>query len=168
MQVARLALMLFDGLVPLHHLGAHDRFLLSCAAELHDIGGTGSGRGHARRGAGIVFSHENLPFDLEERAILAFIIQSHRGKVQAAPGPWLGLVPPDSHPRALALAAILRIADGFDDMQTGSVHELRCAISEGEVACSVSGAGSMTAEKEHALARTDLFRQVFDTDLVIR
>ena len=90
--VTDLALILFDALQSLHNLGAHDRFLLGCASQLHDIGWKYGQSGHNRHGAEMVFSDETLPFDLEERAILAFIVLSHRGKVRLSACPYLDYI----------------------------------------------------------------------------
>jgi CHAD domain-containing protein len=166
--VTNLALMLFDSLQSLHNLGAHDRFLLGCAGELHDIGWKYGQPGHNRRGAEMLFSDETLPFDLEERGILAFIVLSHRGKVRLAPCPCLDFISPEYRKNVLMLAAILRIADGLDYLHTGSIHEVHCIISADNVICMVSGTGDTLVEKERAQGKADLFVQVFEKLLVIR
>ena len=166
--VTELALVLFDALQPLHSLGTHDRFLLRCVGELHDIGWKFGQAGHNRRGAEMVFSDETLPFDLEERGILAFIVLSHRGKVRLSTRPYLDFISPQYQKKVLMLAAILRIADGLDYLHTGSVHEIHCFLSADEVTCTVTGTGDITAEKECAQGKADLFLQAFEKFLVIR
>jgi hypothetical protein len=166
--VTDLALMLFDALHPLHSLGAHDRFLLGCAGELHDIGWKYGQPGHNRRGAEMLFSDETLPFDLEERAILALIVLSHRGKVRLVTNQYLDFISPKSRTNILKLAAILRIADGLDYPHTGSIYEARCINSADDVTCTVTGTGDLTVEKERAQGKADLFIQVFKKPLVIR
>jgi hypothetical protein len=66
------------------------------------------------------------------------------------------------------LAAIFRIADGLDYLHTGSVHDIHCTLSPDEVTCTVTGTGDITAEKERAKGRADLFLQIFEKILVIR
>lgn len=166
--VTNLALMLFDDLQSLHTLDSHDRFLLKCAGVLHDIGWKYGEQGHNRRGAEMVFSDETLPFDLEERGILAFIILSHRGKVRLSSCPYLEFTSPEGRKKALMLASVLRIADGLDFPHTGSVRQAHGILSDGEVQCTVTGTADITREKEHALKKADLFRQVFERILVIR
>jgi CHAD domain-containing protein len=166
-QVTGLALRLFDDLQHLHNLGPHDRFLLGCAGDLHDIGWKYGRQGHNRRGAEMVFTDETLPFDLKERAILAFIVLSHRGKIRRFPAPYLGFISPENQKKAFLLAAILRIADGLDYPHTGSVQDIRCDISADEVRCSVTGSGDLSIEKQRAQGKADLFRQVFEKNLVI-
>jgi CHAD domain-containing protein len=166
--VTDLALMLFDSLQPIHSLGAHDRFLLGSAGELHDIGWKYGQPGHNRRGAEMLFSDETLLFDLEERGILAFIVLSHRGKVRTDSCPYLDFISPEYRKTAHMLAAILRIADGLDYPHTGSVHEVHCIISADNVTCTVTGTGDTKVEKERAQGKADLFVQVFEKTLVIR
>jgi CHAD domain-containing protein len=166
--VTDLALMLFDALQPLHALGTHDRFLLSCAGNLHDIGWKYGRSGHNRRGAEMLFLDGSLPFDLEERGILAFIIQSHRGKVRVSAGPGLEFVSRENRKKALILAAILRVADGLDYPHAGSVREIHCILSADAITCTPTGTGDITVEKEHAQEKSDLLCQVFDRVLVIR
>jgi len=166
--VTDLALMLFDSLEPLHNLAEHDRFLLGCASQLHDIGWTYGQQGHNRRGAEMVFSDETLLFDLEERGILAFVVLSHRGKVRISDNPYLENISPEARREARMLAAILRIADGLDYLHNGSVHETHCVLTNGVVTCTVSGTGDMTIEKERAQGKADLFFSVFEKVLVVR
>jgi CHAD domain-containing protein len=166
--VTDLALILFDGLQSVHNLTGHDRFLLGCAGQLHDIGWKFGEQGHNRRGAEMIFSDETLPFDLDERGILAFIVLSHRGKVRPSDCRYLGFVSPENRNKARVLAAVLRIADGLDYMHTGLVHELQCDLSSDEVICTVTGTGDITMEKERARGNADLFSEVFERILVIR
>ncbi|MGB9175242.1 MAG: CHAD domain-containing protein [Methanoregula sp.] len=166
--VTDLALMLFDSLQPLHSLGVHDRFLLGCAGELHDIGWKYGQPGHNRRGAEMLFTDETLPFDLEERGILAFIVLSHRGKVRPATCPYLDFISPEYRKNVLMLAAILRIADGLDYPHTGSVQEVHCIIAADNVTCTVTGTGDTTVEKARAQGKAELFVEVFNKLLVIR
>jgi CHAD domain-containing protein len=166
--VTGLALRLFDELQHLHGLGSHDRFLLGCAGDLHDIGWKYGQQGHNRRGAEMVFTDETLPFDLGERAILAFIVLSHRGKIRFSSDPYLGFISPENRRKTVLLAAILRIADGLDYPHTGSVHEVRCVLSDDKILCRVAGTGDMAVEKERAQGKADLFFQVYEKTLVIQ
>jgi CHAD domain-containing protein len=166
--VTLLALMLFDGLQPLHNHGPRERFLLECAGLLHDIGWKFGQAGHNKRGAEMVISCEDLPFDLPDRGIIGQIILSHRGKVPRSSHPYFPLLSPVFQKKARELAAILRLADGLDFLHDDAVREVRCAIEPDRVICDVVGTGDLTREKERARSKADLFVQVFDRDLVIR
>ncbi len=77
-QVKKLALMLFDGLVKLHHLGACERCWLECAATLHDIGLSKSTGGHHKKSAQLILNDTQLQFTSRERRIIANIARYHR------------------------------------------------------------------------------------------
>jgi CHAD domain-containing protein len=162
-----LALMLFDALQTLHGLGKHDRFLLACAAELHDIGWIHGERGHNRSGAEMVFTSESLPFDLEERAILASAILLHRGKNPPGSREYLDLVSEKNRTKCLVLASLLRIADGLDYPHSGAVQEIHCTLSADGVKCTLTGSGTMRVEKERAQGKADLFSEVLGKSMVI-
>ena len=166
--VTRLSLMLFDALLPLHHLPEKDRSLLECAGMLHDIGWTGGKKQHHIRSGLRVFSNESLPLDIEERSMAGLVAAAHRGNVSIAANPLFTLLAPDRQDATLRLAAILRIADGLDYLHTGAVQEVHCIIGEREVVCDIVSTGDVTTEKERARARSDLFCQVFGRELVIR
>lgn len=166
--VTSLALTLFDELQPLHNLGPRDRSLLEYAGLLHDIGWKYGQAGHNKHGAEMVFSNENLPFDLPERGVIALIILSHRGRERVSCHPYFSLLSPVFQKKTRILAAILRVADGLDYLHTGSVHEVRCTIFPDGVMCDVAGTGDISAETERAQNKTDLFLQVFERPLVVR
>jgi len=67
-QVTRLALELFDKLSDIHGLGTHERFLLNCAALLHDIGWCEGGKGHHKTAMRLILADTTVPLDKRERA----------------------------------------------------------------------------------------------------
>ncbi|NMB79532.1 MAG: CHAD domain-containing protein [Methanomicrobiales archaeon] len=166
--VTDLALQLFDGTKPLHNLGAGDRTLLEAAALIHDIGWKGGRRKHHHRGADRVLADETLPLDIAERAVIALMIFSHRGRHTPEEHPVFALLSPTDQDRALRLASLLKVADGFDYDHTGTIHTIRCMTSRDAVTIAVVTPGEVPVECEHARTKADLFRRVFERDLVIR
>lgn len=166
--VTRLSLMLFDSLVSLHILGPRDRFLLGAAGLLHDIGWYGGKEGHSRRGALLVFTEESLPFDLQERAVVSTIIACHRGRVDPESLPYYLLLAPENRERAIRLAALIRIADGLDFLHSGAVSTIRCIQVSDKVFIEIGGSGDLSAEKERARLKGDLFSRAFCRQLVVR
>jgi CHAD domain-containing protein len=166
--VTALALALFDQLQCLHNLGPHDRTLLEYAGLLHDIGWKDGQAGHNKRGAEMVLSDENLPFDLPERGTIGLAILSHRGRERIFSHPYFSLLSPSFQKKTRILAAILRIADGLDFLHTGSVAEVRCSVTPDGVICDVAGTGDVNAEITRAQGKADLFLKVFERPLVIR
>jgi CHAD domain-containing protein len=166
--VTGLALRLFDELQDLHQLGVRDRVLLEYAALLHDIGWTSEERGHQRRSAGMILAEEDLPLNVRERGILGLIIRSHGSKVKYMADGFFHLLLNDDQQRVMALAALLRIADGLDYLHQQTVTDLQCTFGTHEVFCNIVAKGDVTIEKRRALTRGDLFTEVFGRDLVIQ
>lgn len=166
--VTRLTLMLFDGLRPLHHLPPEDRCLLECAGMLHDSDRPAGKKQHHIRSGMRIFSEESLPLDIEGRSIAGLVAMAHRGDVQIRSHPLFILLPPQRQDVTLRLAAILRVANGLDGLHTGAVQEVHCIIGEREVVCDIVSSGDASREKDRAQDRSDLFREVFGRDLVIR
>jgi len=167
-KVTDLALRLFDNLEPLHRMGTRERFLLECAGLLHDIGWKFGQKGHPGRSADMILSHENLPLDVIDRGIIGLVAKSHRGKIRFESEGFFSLLSSDDRNNVLMLAAFLRIADGLDYLHLGSAESVHCTINPKEVILEVSAQRDISAEKEHALMKSELFYRVFERKLVIR
>ena len=116
----------------------------------------------------MVFTDESLPFDLQERGIISMAIACHRGRVNPVSLPYFPLLITDNQHRALALAALLRIADGLDLLHSGAVSSVRCTPVSDKVFIDVEGTGDLAAEKERARIKGDLFTRVFHSRPVVR
>jgi exopolyphosphatase/guanosine-5'-triphosphate,3'-diphosphate pyrophosphatase len=166
--VTHLALMLFDGLKPVHDLAKHDRLLLECAGMLHDIGWMIRQKRHNQLSADRIFSDESLPLDLPDRVTVGLIALAHRGQVPPDTHPLFPLLPKDRQTKILQLSALLRVADGLDYLHLGSVQEIHCVIGTGEIICDVVSPGDTVQEKERARSKAELFARAFGRSLVIR
>jgi len=166
--VTRLSLMLFDALRPVHRMENNERFLLECAAMLHDIGWVSGSRRHNRKSASIIFAAETLPFDIPERAIISLAALAHRGNVSPETEDVYHFIPEKDRQAALFLAAILRVADGFDYSRRGAVQEIHCVINADTIVADALSADDIAVEKEHARVKSDLFNRVFARELVIQ
>lgn len=166
--VTRLALMLFDGTRPFHHLPARDRLLLECAGMLHDTGWKGGRKKHHERSARIIIAAETLSLDIEERVVIALAAYSHRGRRSPADHPLYPVISPVFQKKALALSALLRVADGLDYEHHGTVQEIHCVIGTDSISCDVIAESDAFVEKDHARSKADLFATAFGRELVIR
>lgn len=166
--VARLSLMLFDGLVHVHHLSEQYRALLECAAMLHDIGMTRGKRKHRERSAVRIFSDESLPLDMAGRSVAGLIASSHNGKVRIRSHPLFSLLSENDQDAVVRLAVLLRIGNALDHFHSGAVREIHCIIGKKEILCDVVAIGDVSREKERALSQADLFREAFQRELVFR
>ena len=167
-KVTDIALRLFDDLEPLHLMGNRERFLLESASLVHDIGWKFGQKGHSGRSADMIFSDPDLPFDLIERGIIGLVAKAHRGKVHFESEGFFSLLSSGDRNIVLMLAALLRIADGLDSLHTGSTETLHCTIYPKEIILEISALRDVSAEKEQARQKSDLFFQVFERKLVIR
>jgi exopolyphosphatase/guanosine-5'-triphosphate,3'-diphosphate pyrophosphatase len=167
-KVTDLALMLFDDLEPLHRMGTRERFLLECAGLLHDIGWKFGQKGHSGRSADMILSDENLPLDFIDRGIIGLVAKAHRGKIRFESEGFFSLLSSDDRNTVLMLAAFLRIADGLDFPHRGSTESVHCIINPQEIILEISALRDISAEKEHALLKSELFNRVFERKLVIR
>ena len=166
-KVTALALMIFDDLVHLHRLGAHERFLLECACSLHDIGWKFGQKGHAKNSAIMILSDENLLLDVIDRGIIAMISEAHRGKVHVDSDGMYSLLKPEERDTVMMLSALIRIADGLDYSHSGSIDSAHCTMYPDEVMIEISAIRDALAEIDRARQKGDLFTQVFNRRLVI-
>jgi len=161
--VTALALQLFDLLRARLELPAHDRPLLEAAGRLHDIGYGVSPRRHAELSAEIVLREGLRGFRESQRAYIAAAIPFHAsGRKPKQTHPLLERVP--DAPRALRLAAILRVADGLDHghLQDAIIAGMRA--SKRKIAVRVRSP-HLPHNAEAANRKADLWRAVFPVDI---
>ncbi len=124
-QVQRLALQLFDALGPRLGCEAGDRQILADAALLHDIGYHISFNKHHKHSYHLVLHADFLGMTPEEQVAIANIARYHRGappkKKHRNFGPLDGAI----RERIKRLAAILRVADGFDRGHVAVVKRIK-------------------------------------------
>lgn len=167
-QVARLALMLFDELQPLHQLGQTERLWLEWAATLHDIGWIEGGKGHHKTTLRRIRESALLPFDEYERLVIGSIARYHRKALPKQSHDHYAALSLDDQDRVRALASILRTADGLDRTHRSVVRDVTCEISDTVVTITCTVAGAATYERAAALKKgRPLFKEVFDRTMEI-
>jgi CHAD domain-containing protein len=171
--VADHALALFDHLRPLHGLPLERRSLAKMAAMVHNIGlASDSGR-HHRTGRDILLTHPPEELDGEERLMIALTTYLHRGQVtskklekKASKDPFSALSM-RAREEALALCALVRMADGLDYSQTQS-SKLGEVRQRGHF-IDVEVTGPYAAiDAARAQEKSDLWRLLFETELRFR
>lgn len=165
-QVTRLALLLFDELEPLHHLGLDKRYWLECAGILHDIGWIEGWRNHHKTALRIILTTPLLLFNNKERLIIGSIARYHRKALPKISHDHFASLEPDDRQVVCVLSACLRMADGLDHSHQNWVKDLRCLIKTKKIVveCDVT-----SESKEEALAaqqRTDLLADVFQREVI--
>ena len=165
--VARLALVLFERLAPLHGLAPGDRDVLWGAAMLHGIGRFVADSGHHKHAAYLIRNSPLAGWRADERELVAQVARYYR---KAMPKPshveFAALTPADQR-RVEALAAILRVADGLDINHLGLVTDLAALPEPGIVRVVAQADGDVTGEVEAAMVRADLFERTFGVRITI-
>ena len=124
-QVQKLALRLFDSIGA--KLGCHpeDRQTLSDAALLHDIGYHINYDKHHKHSYHLITHAELLGMTPTEQVLIANIARYHRGAEPRKTHENFGPLRSADRNRIRRLAAILRVADGFDRGHTAAVDDIR-------------------------------------------
>jgi exopolyphosphatase / guanosine-5'-triphosphate,3'-diphosphate pyrophosphatase len=159
--VARLALVLFERLAPLHNLAPADRDLLWAAAMLHGIGRFVSDSAHHKHAAYLV---RNTPLEGwrdDERELVAQIARYYRKAMPKPSHPEYAALAPGDRRRVELLAALLRIADGLDVRHLGVVTDVAAIPEDGLVAVSAQAEGDASSELDAAMEKADLFERAF-------
>jgi len=166
-QVNRLALLLFDELQPLHHLGAEERFWLQCGALLHDIGWIEGWKGHHKTALRTIRNTAILPFDDRESLIVGSIARYHRRALPKKKHAHFAALKPAEREMVSVLAGILRVADGLDRTHQALVEDLSCEIKRKKVIVQCSVKRPAEEERQAALKKGKLLEKVFKRKLVI-
>lgn len=167
-QVTRLAGMLFDAFQPLHGLGSRERELLVCAALLHDIGFSVAPIGHHRASLRLILQGDLPALTAQEKLVVANVARYHRKSLPSPRHPQFAQLPPEDRAIVCRLAALLRIADGFDRMHDNAVSRLRAGCGpDGSWTLVIAGPGNLLNAASGGLRKADLFQEVFGVGLQI-
>ncbi|MGB8646818.1 MAG: CHAD domain-containing protein [Anaerolineae bacterium] len=116
--VANLALQILDATQSVHQLAPEWRRVLETGALLHNLASPHHDERRHRAGRNLILAHDIEGFSAPERDILACLVLFHTKKVQASRDPIFVGLDPQAQQVTLALAAMLRIADGMDFSQS--------------------------------------------------
>ncbi len=123
--VQRLALTLFDAIGPRLGCTPQDRQALADAAMLHDAGYHISYERHHKHSYHLILHAELLGMPPSEQVVIANVARYHRGAGPKKAHRNYGALDRSLRRRIKRLAAILRLADGFDRGHTAAVAELK-------------------------------------------
>jgi exopolyphosphatase/guanosine-5'-triphosphate,3'-diphosphate pyrophosphatase len=123
--VQSLALKLFDALADRLQLTADDRRILGDAALLHDIGYHINYDRHHKHSYHLILHGELLGITPAEQVLIANVARYHRGSAPKKKHRNFGELEKPLRRRVRRLAAILRVADGFDRGHVGAVESLK-------------------------------------------
>lgn len=166
-QVAGLAVLLFDELIPLHGYGPEERRLLELAALLHDIGWCEGRLKHHKWSERLIVEDEDLSLSRRERRLVACIARYHRRGLPRASHRLFGTLSEEEQTLVRVLAGLLRVADGLDNCHLSLVEGLSCTIRDDRVDLRVVASQFPQGEDEKALRKGDLFRECFNREIAI-
>lgn len=123
--VQKLALRLYDSVgVRLGGLPS-DRLLLADAALLHDVGYHISYDRHHKHSYHLILHAELLGVTPSDQVVMANVARYHRGAEPKRKHRNFGELAPELRDQVQRLAALLRVADGFDRGHIGAVRDLK-------------------------------------------
>ena len=166
-QVMKSALLLFDGLRPLHALDDDARFLLAAAALLHDIGWSQGPEAHHKSSQRLIMEDHSLPLDERERTIIGLLARYHRKTLPSMKHRNYSELNDEERSLIGILASILRIADGLDRTHRSLVRDIRVTITKAGVTISCSSDQEGGAEWYYGTQKADLFTRTFGREVAI-
>lgn len=123
--VQRLAQQLFDAIGPRIGCEPADRRILADAALLHDVGYHINYDRHHKHSYHLIAHAELLGVSPEEQVIIAHVARYHRGAPPRRAHREYGALDRATRRRIRRLAALLRVADGFDRGHVGAVRRIK-------------------------------------------
>jgi exopolyphosphatase/guanosine-5'-triphosphate,3'-diphosphate pyrophosphatase len=167
LQVARLALSLFDQLPELHGLGGGDRRLLLAAAILHDIGAFISRKGHHKHSLYLLSRSELPGLSPNEMLMVANAARYHRKSLPAGRHTEFMRLSEKDQDRTTRLAALLRTADALDRGHLQHVDGVEAERDGDTVTLSLAGEGDFLLERWALARKKNLFEKTFGKTLIL-
>jgi exopolyphosphatase/guanosine-5'-triphosphate,3'-diphosphate pyrophosphatase len=167
LQVAKLALELFDAVATPFSLGERERQMLEGAAILHDVGYFISYSGHHKHTYHLVRHADLFGFTPREREIIAQVARYHRKSLPKKKHESFARLDPRDQLLVKKLGGILRLADGLDRRRNSVVTGLSCAISKAVFTATVEGEGDISVELFGGKAKGELFEEAFGRKLLL-
>ena len=175
-RVAEMALLLFDLTAEVHGLPPERRDLLETAAVLHNVGFAFYPEKHHTAGRDIILEHRLVELGEVEQQMAACTTAFHRKRFKSKrlkKEPSFIALPAEVQDDALALAALIRVADGLDysQSQTSALGFVVSAQPNGEVQRSpqvieLPVTGSHAGEDAaRAQEKADMWHHLFDVQL---
>lgn len=166
-QVCRLALDIFDQLANFHQLSQDERFLLECAAILHDIGWCRSGKKHHKIARDMIMNEEEIPWSAQDRISIALIARYHRGAMPMSKHRLFEALNPQAQDKVCILSSLLRVADGLDARHMSIVKKVVCHTQENRMMLTIIVHGEAKEEEAMVYEKADLWKRVFKQEICV-
>jgi exopolyphosphatase/guanosine-5'-triphosphate,3'-diphosphate pyrophosphatase len=158
-QVALLAGRLFDLLKPVHGISVEQKWLLTAAALLHDIGWMQGQSKHHKMAMNMILSDKTMPLEPQDRNLIALIARYHRKALPNESHPIYGQLSAGQKRMVDVLGGILRLADGLDRSHTSAIERLDVEIAAGSIDVLCFGSQSVSEEIQYGRKKADLLEQ---------
>ncbi|HUO41347.1 MAG TPA: YfcE family phosphodiesterase [Methylomirabilota bacterium] len=166
-QDRKLAVMIFNKTKKMHSLGNEERYWLECAALLHDVGLSRSGRAHHKSSLNIILNDPELPFTYQERYIIGSIARYHRKALPDKKHFNLKPLSQAEREKIAVLSSILRVADALDYSHKSIVTGVKARTFPNHISLECSFSGDHELEDMSVNKKKDLFEKVFKCELTI-
>jgi exopolyphosphatase/guanosine-5'-triphosphate,3'-diphosphate pyrophosphatase len=161
LQVAKLALSLFDQLHEVHRLGEKDRQILYAAAILHDIGIFISLNKHHKHSLYIISQSELPGFSPVEMQMIANVARYHRKTEPHLRHSAFARLDTGQRERVERLSSILRMADAMDREHLKKVDDVSVGVIGREVVLKVFGSDDLLLERWALQKKSQYFGEKF-------
>ena len=164
--VAAQARLLFDALRPVHGLPGKRRRLLKQAALLHTLGSAQDPDRGGEAGRDLILAQPLRGVSTADRLALACITAFNRDKVRPKREPTMSALDEKSRPQALALTALLRVAEALDFSRTQSTEIQSLEGLDASRSEVVVFGPHAEMDALHATGRGDFWYEQFQQELV--
>ncbi len=166
-QVHRLAVCLFDAIEPFTKADETDRFVLECAAILHDIGWCAGQQGHHKQSMKMILEDRTMPLSPSERLWIGLTARYHRKALPKEDHPVYGNLEEKEQKRIDLLAGILRIADGLDCSHQNLIESIRADIEQDHLILGCRCRREAEEEMQAARKKSDLLARALGLSILI-
>lgn len=166
LQVARLALAIFDGLAGQYGLGDRERVMLEVAALLHDSGSFISYHSHHKHSYHLIRHAELFGITPRERELVALIARYHRKALPKKKHEEFQRLGEADQQLVTRLGGILRLSDGLDRRRSGALKNVNYSCVKGTTLLRLEGSDDLIVEIYGGNAKKDLFEKAFEQKVV--
>ncbi|MDR3275757.1 MAG: HD domain-containing protein [Treponema sp.] len=165
--VARLCMLLFDGLAREHGMNRRDRMMLETAAVLHDIGMFVRGSSHQRHGQYIAAHSEIFGLRPEEQAVIANVVGYHRGAAPSDADIDYIALQREERTLVLKMTSLLRVADALDRSHSQRIQKLHLERRSESVVLHTGEPLDLSTERISLEEKARMFQDVFGYKIVL-
>ncbi len=166
LQVARLALSLFDDLAVPCSLKKRERVILETAAILHDCGAWINYESHHKHSYHLIRHAALFGLSPREREQAAQVARYHRKALPKKKHEPFQKLTEREQTLVCRLGGILRLADGLDRRRCGAVGRISCELLGRVARMVLYGADDLTVELFGGSAKKELFEKAFGLQVV--